>query len=494
MSTLNAEVEGKRRNTRLLVVASVFSAVAIGAFVAQWPWAGSLTVVLLLLLALVLRRAEFIVYLFLFSSIFFKYRLDLGFATLNPYRVMFLVSLVALPFIPMRRGALLNQKMMRTGLVVVFLAGLFISGWARSTGSFRATATVNTFLLLTWLVFLLFLTFFVDRPARFEKMLRTYLATSTALALYGLYEVVTWIATGRLPELPFARFAVESHAPSVQLGTLSFPRIESLFHDANLLAIYLVIGVLLTLHLLLRKQMVGSRRLFLTLLLLLHVSAIILTVSRSGILLLFFALSLLIPRMLGNRTVRVLVFVLLMSAVLTLLLALSFPGSIVIAGDYLDVYRSRFTLEDETKRIEYAKTGLNLFGESPFVGVGMGHPELLSISRADSADTTHSFYLTILTQYGITGFVLVLLLLWPLLREATRVTLQSHTSVLDRSLATATWVVLLFQVIYDNLLGELMLFPFALLYIWALNRQRFERYDLGIVDATQGSKHPYRGW
>lgn len=474
MSALSSGVKRSRKNRRLLLAAILISAVSIGLVVAQWPWASVFVSGSVLLLTLIFGRPEYIVYLFLFSSIFFKYRLELGFASLNAYRATFLISLAAIPFIPMHRGALLNQRMARTGLAVVLLAGLFISGWARSPGSYRPVATVNTLLLMAWLAFLLFLTYFVDRPARFEKLMRVFLATSSAVALYGLYEMFFWLVMGALPEPPLAQFAVESYASTVELGNFSFPRIESLFHDANLLAIYLIVGILIIFNLFLRERITGSRRLFLALLLIIHMAAVVVTLSRSGLLLLVFSLSLLIPRMLSNKTVRLLLFALLMGMAVVLLLALSFPTSLSITGDYLEAYRSRFTLDNETIRMRYAEAGFHLFSESPLVGVGMGHPELLSVSRSGLEDTAHSLYLTILSQYGILGLALVLYLLWPSLREATRVTLQQDASSLDRTLAMAVWVILLFQIIYDNLLGELMLFPFALVYTWALNRERFQ--------------------
>src|SRR5690606_25881474 len=142
-----------------------------------------------------------------------------------------------------------------------------------------------------------------------------------------------------------------SHGPTIWLGNVAFPRIESLFHDANLLAIYLLIGVLIIIYLLLGKRLSGLNRLLLVLLLVVHLAGIVVTVSRSGILLFAFSLSLLIPRMLGNRVIRLLLFMVLIGTALVLLLALSFPISITVASDYFDAYRSRFTLEDETIRI-----------------------------------------------------------------------------------------------------------------------------------------------
>jgi O-antigen ligase len=474
MGAFLPEISLRDRNTRLFLGATALAALVIGAIIAQWPWTGMLAVGLFLVLTLLYVRAEFAVYLFLLSSIFFKYRLDLGFATLSPSRAMFIVAIMALPIIFVRRGPAFNRGLARTGLIVGLLSFLFLSGWARSPASFRPTANVTISLLILWLAYLLYLTYFVDGRARFHSLIKVYIATSTALALYGLYEVAVWLRTGTLPELPFAEFTVESVAPSVRLGGLAIPRIESLFHDANLLAVYLLVAVLILFTFLLRGRTSGPYKLFVGILLLLHVAAIVLTISRSGIVLLAFSFLLLVPRTLGNSVARALVVILLFALAVIALLVLSFPASLDIAGNYFEAYTSRFSFEDEVRRVQYAEAALGLFAESPFAGVGMGHPALRGVSRTGLADTAHSFYLTILSHYGLIGLALVLFLLWPLLRETIKISLQGRASYLDLSLAIAVWAVLFFQIVYDNLFGELMLFPFALLYIWALNRERFQ--------------------
>lgn len=420
-------------------------------------------------------KAEVITYLFLFSSIFFKYRIDIGIVSFNLYRILFLFCLATIPFLRIRQRHILSRQVLQTAIIVFLLLILFILGWYRSPNDFRSAATSNTFLLVSWLAFLLYLTLFVDRRRRLQNIIKVYLFTSTTLAIYGIYEAFIWIVQGRLPQLPFAQYAIESNAPFVWLGTLSLPRIESFFHDANLLAIYLVIATLLLLSYLMYGDVRTTQKLMFGVVLFIHCLAIVLTVSRSGILLLIFSILLLLVRRANFKMMVNFGLLISVGGVVILLLAFLSSGSLLALDDYSQAFVNRLNLDDDAIRLQYAQAGFDLFVSSPIVGVGMGNSDLRNISKRGIEDTTHSFYLTILAHYGIVGFIIILLLLLPLIRESVKVLLQHRASPIDMSLAAAVWVIFLFQFVYDNLLGELMLFPFALLYIWALNRRRFRR-------------------
>ncbi|PJF39285.1 MAG: hypothetical protein CUN55_14785, partial [Phototrophicales bacterium] len=93
-------------------------------------------------------------------------------------------------------------------------------------------------------------------------------------------------------------------------------------------------------------------------------------------------------------------------------------------------------------------------------------------SRLDPADTAHSFYLSILAKYGLVGGVLMLLFLWPFLSKIWRTLTSRRTTVNDVAFALGAGSILIYQFVYDILMNEILVLPFAIFYLWALGYHR----------------------
>jgi len=469
LNNVSAEQLGRNLKHRWLIVPSfAVLAVGIGLLGALFPVFGIIIAAAVLFLFVAWRKAEWIVYLWLFSSVFYAYRFEVGSVSLNPYRVSFILAVLTLPFQPSWFATFLRRK--KQALVLLPMLVLFTLGWVRSPSEFPAVATSDLLLLYSWSGMFLYLLNFVDSEKKLHWVIKAYLLTSSFVAGYGIYEILTWLLTGTVPLLPFAQLAdprlADETARSRVMG-YGIPRATSFFNDPNLLGVYLTIAILFLLTYL-EKAKSRLRYILLILLILVHAANIAFTVSRSGIFLLGFCL--VVPQLKRYRVVgkkwraKGSIVVIVIGLLSFGMLYFMSPAFSTYVNTFIDAFRYRASRIGDD-RIMFMTTGLETFLDSPLVGVGMTH----TVHRNTViAYTAHSFYLTILATYGIVGALIVGVFLWPLLKEAVKTVLQPKPRLFDLCFSLATLVLFAFQIIYDNLFGELVALPFSILYIWAL--------------------------
>ncbi|RMF59034.1 MAG: hypothetical protein D6743_16845 [Calditrichaeota bacterium] len=437
---------------------------AVGFLSARYPVLG-LIVMLALVFSFVTRRKPlWIIYLWLFSSIFYAYRLDVGQISLNSYRVFFLLALVTVILQPRTTRLSFDGK---TVTRVVLMLGIFIFSWLRSPLDARPITTSHLLLLCFWLAMFTFLLVLVDDRDKWEKVVQVFLVTSSFLAIYGLYQAGCWLVTGKVPLLPFSDFLDAKLAHETawsQVAGYGIPRVASFFNDQNVLAIYLTIAVLFLLTYL-EKTKLLRRRLFLGILVVVHAACVAFTFSRSGVFLLVFSLFVYqlrrFVRSRGKAQGGTLVTIL--GLVSVALLFLLFPALVTETDLLVNAFQSRL-VDVQAGRVSFLSTAFDIFARSPFLGQGMrqmlhkGHYIIY---------TAHSFYLTVLASYGLVGAIVFGAFFWPVLRRGFVMFWKPDSGALDVCVSLSILVLFAFLVVYDSLFLEMMVLPSAILYRWA---------------------------
>jgi hypothetical protein len=189
----------------------------------------------------------------------------------------------------------------------------------------------------------------------------------------------------------------------------------------------------------------GKRRVLAGLAIALDVTGLVLSGSRSGLLLAAGSLLLLFLLRRGARTARAAVLAAAAGAVLVLaafLLSAS-PGS--LGGRFLSTFDSSHTLATRVSaRPTLWRAAWRLFRENPLQGGGMGSfqwrlPDLLSAdgARSPMRDNPGSAYFQALAETGLLGFLLLLLFAFLLARDALRRLLRAEGEAVEEACALA---------------------------------------------------------
>lgn len=456
------------RQAVFALLGALLAAIGIGLLLPYLPIAGvAVGLSGLFLIVLFGTSLELLVNLWILLLPFYAYRFEIGPVTGNLYRVMFIVLLLVLPF--QLYGFRFRKRHLKIYLSALLLFVLFMLDLLRS---FSSDLAISSFLSHTFgLGAFIYLVYFVSNKKRLRMVTNAYLVSSIIVAGYGVYEGLSWFLTGSRPSLPFAQYASTDIAfKSSMVGAFGLPRVESFFHDANLLGIYVLISFLLLISRLQRSVSV-SRSIILVGALVMEGLCILFTSSRSAIGLLAITFLLLLffdKQAFSKRVIRwsTRLFTIFSLAVISYL-------TVPVISTYMEAIFYRFSAGIDATRITLGQGGWEAFLSSPIIGVGLSELE----SRL-GLYTTHSFYITVLAKYGLLGVLIVGALLWPLVHESICALFSKHSSRGDRSYAVATIGLLAYQIIYDNLFSELMWLPFSILYVWALLRKQRRRRQI----------------
>lgn len=462
-------VRYRLENKSFFVTIALVLSIVLGLFVPRAPIVVWGFMAIGVLLILVFQKLDMLVFIWLFSSVFSLYRLDVGPVTLNLYRVGFLLVFAAAVFRPS------YFMISRTGISRWYLAFLgilfvFTLGWARSENRFHSVVVSDLLLIYFWLAMVFYLLHFASNGKRFGILINSYLCISSFTALYGIYESLSWLITGTTPPLPLAnsglletRLAYETAWKTVG----GVPRSSSFFNDSNSFAIYLVMAISILLFYLSRRSLSRKQRAFYAFLVIVHLIAVMFTVSRSGVILLGILLGLVWLKVVQGQRIQIIGLV-MVALVLAIGLYFVFPS---VLSEGIDALTGAFSLRGLTPgegRITFVTLGIGNFLKNPLVGAGVA--DVWYKERAIS-DTAHSFYVTILGRYGLFGAGVVAFFLFPVFRKVVKVLIQPKPDMFDLCFAIAAMVLLTFQFVYDNLLGEFMALPFSMFCAWALTKR-----------------------
>lgn len=474
-STLAGDVRGGEGvMPRHVVLAALAVAVAGGVFVS--PVAVGALLVVAGLLPVVGGRPRLPVYVWVVSVLLYAYQVDVAGISVNPYRVGFLAVLGWLPvytFMRWRSGRIPRRDVLGgmdaySAAVLGLVTCLVLLSWLRTPTAGLSQAATEIYARLFDIGVLVVLLAYIRNMAQVRKVVWVYVGMATTAGAFGLYEGLGWFLTGSRPTLPFDRFAVEEVAQkSSVVGGLDIPRVESFFHDANFLAITLAFAVIVAV-----ARLAGTRdrrkRWLLYAIAVVNTSCIFLTVSRSGIGAVVLGVLLLKLR----RDPRTALWIGGIAALGAMVL-LSAPEGTLIAL-YREGVLGRFTQGGVgSQRIALGTIGLEAFADAPFAGKGIGGLWVYHGIR-----TTHSWYLSVIAEYGLVGLGVVALLLGRVVRSALRA-IASPRGDLDLALAIVVIVLLGFQVVYDSLFSELMWLPFGIVYCWATLRREEDETGTG---------------
>ena len=185
-------------------------------------------------------------------------------------------------------------------------------------------------------------------------------------------------------------------------------RADSIFHNANLFANYMIFSIPLCVYLVIHYRRI--KRFFTSSLLIIMITAFSITFSRGGLIglaagLLCFLFTIKKKRMAIITAAVILVFIIMGYFVL-------FPKSAV--GEEWAFRIGRIKGRAADVRIELAQEAINMMKSNPFLGVGIGNFEVLGSKYGD--DTTfgmisHNVYLEVGAETGIFGLLVYLLIL-----------------------------------------------------------------------------------
>ena len=309
-----------------------------------------------------------------------------------------------------------------------------------------------------------FLSSFVRDRKHFNMIVISFVLSSTIVASYGIYEGLIMFFLHYRPNLPFSDFAAMEIAIQPYIEGSGLVAVKSFFYDRNLTGCYVLVGLLFLISWLRNINSSSQSKLsrLIVLLVPLHIICIIFTLSRSII---FLSLLCLFVYFLVYFRPRNKVF--LLGTVSFILGILITAGSIVLFQAYVAAIFERFTVDLSTEyvRVYLAKQGIQDFLHSPFIGFGMEKEFPLPRSHLYA---THIFYLTLLAKYGIVGLSIFFLYIWPVIARSCRVLFQPGIFSFDLDYALSCFVILFFQIVYDNLFAEPIWIAFSILYTWSM--------------------------
>lgn len=245
----------------------------------------------------------------------------------------------------------------------------------------------------------------------------------------------------------------------MRVGYLHVPRATGLFYDPNLFAYYLSIPVLLVLVRVLNKGEPSNKaRGTFTLFVLL--TAIALSLSRSGIGLLLVATCVLCVRW---RRLWWSTAMFVLGSFLLWDLMFSSSG---LGTEINTVIRKRLVYEEQgssflgSYRLIRMKGGLEAFESNPLFGVGIGGLGLYLPGDIPNEEiiTSHNFYVDVLAGTGLLGFsflVLGLIIYFRPLWERAKGSEESYAALVG------VFLILAVQMVYQNMLNPVFAFQIA---------------------------------
>jgi putative inorganic carbon (HCO3(-)) transporter len=292
-------------------------------------------------------------------------------------------------------------------LVACFISLLFSDYWLTAFDNLRKLFVVVLFFGLTLI--------FVDSEEAFKKTLPKVIVFSTALgsglSLLGSFLGISWFSMSVAPDPTAIQRAIGAAT------------------DPNMFALMILFSIPLAVHLLFSAT-TPRQRIFWGMLLLLEVTVIILTYSRSAALVLAILLILL-----GIRY-RDLIKPRHLGLVVTGLLAGIIAIAVMVPSSYWDRHRQALSPQDTSvqARLSYLAVGRDEFLRHPLLGSGLGtFPIAYANSKYAFANpydlsgpfarrSAHNAYVEILVGTGLLGlgvFLLILGLAWRNFRKAT---------------------------------------------------------------------------
>lgn len=177
------------------------------------------------------------------------------------------------------------------------------------------------------------------------------------------------------------------------------------FPHPNLLAAFLVIGIILNIYLLITEPNNAKKRIILYIFLFTNIFGLFITFSRGGLICLIFVLLATMVRCLANMALNKRLFKVFVFA------ALSIMVSGAILWQFL-VPRGTFSDSATNERIFYNKTGLNMAKNRILTGVGLGqsalHMEHYSNTKLEpwEKQPIHNYFLLTAGETGLPGLIL----------------------------------------------------------------------------------------
>ena len=281
--------------------------------------------------------------------------------------------------------------------LIVFLALFVVALSSSFWSSFPDLVFRRTLMILGTSLIIAVLAFADKHPqATFARLAKALALFGAVISLFGLV-VYFWgklelTDFGRVQSLVIGPFKISQRV----YGSAPFLRISSLFGNPNTLAAWLLVTLTMTIYLLLNS----SRRATWGLLAVIQGSALILTFSRAGISATLVSLALLWCLSASNRRLRGRRVFILGVLALGLVLALTVFGA---------PQSERFSIDLNLRELSWAPLWASI-RNNPMLGVGFGVSYEAILEPEGLEFGAHNAFLAIMSELGLPGFSLFLLL------------------------------------------------------------------------------------
>ena len=373
----------------------------------------------------------------------------LGFISITPYRIAFLLTSV---FIIIKCIVVRNIRISR--LLLLSFLSIFTSytiGYVRHDPLFEHDALFIYLQVAIFFSSIFIVTLLIERSEKKFSFAINYLIISACIIC-----ILGWIDF-------FFRFLFNINIWSkisqyhISQAYLECPRISSTFFDVNLFAYYLFMPFSIIIFSFLTNSedyILKNKKLNILSLMLLSVS-ILSTISRSGILCSILIIFLMIITKRKFPRKKLINFSISLGIILMSMIILIKYINMNTGIDYLNIFSDRITkaeyLQHDDSRILRMKSGIIALKSNLFFGVGLGNLSyfLPHDIRKPEIITAHSLYLDILSSVGLIGASCFFSFIYYLTRRLYKL-IKSFPNGLGIPLIYSLLAILLTQLIYSN--------------------------------------------
>lgn len=359
----------------------------------------------------------------------------------------------------------LRQGVIRLSLgeFIFFLIALLLSAISLFQSTIYFDQAFFFFLSVVLFILVYITTAYYARDSSWnsEQLMGLLIITGVIFSVIGIADWIYGNLNGLSLWKAVLNYPDDTNYPaSIVINSTPIPRATGLFSDPNLYAYYLLLPTsLVFMRLLCRSYNQKYSRVGMMLIFLIFLTALMLSMSRSGIAVLFGCILFLV-----QKRFRAYAIVLIPIAITVLVLSVSLLDQ---DGTLLEIMSQRLGLHrDVTATVGVERSlrffsGIEAFLSSPLYGVGfgdLGHflPENLN---SKEVVTSHNFYLDILASMGIIGFSALALATIIFLFNAW---LNTKHSAIARAAVIAACGIFVTQLVYRNLLSPALAFQLSI--------------------------------
>ena len=339
--------------------------------------------------------------------------------TITLFRILFLFAFITSILFYMKRSVFtVNKKTLTACCLIGFLFIIYLIALSRKDSIYSQQANFRFLRIILFLNTILITNSLIKNKFIFYKCLKYIVYTSLIISFLGyidLFLKITmhiniWSYISDYED-PFSNFLNKDYNFFLQ------QRMIGTFFDSNLFAYYLLFPLIITVYFGIDRKIknrIFSSKTSVLIACIISIT-ILLTLSRSGIFLMLFMWTIAFFK----GKVRLKKMLLLAIILIPLLIGINYYVAHLSGTGIATAILGRFhpaessLLEKEYMRAIRMKAGLNAISSNWLLGVGLGNlGRFLPTSiRKSDVITSHSFYIDIMSEVGVLGFVVFFLLI-----------------------------------------------------------------------------------